>query len=232
MTVPLLPPPPNVSYGRVTAQFVSDVRDNTAGAVADVDQLPDWVALAGKVTFTASVSKLLNAAQKQVIGRAPVVGVLDSEGYLCTPAKDGTPAYRGVELVATDDPDLNPTGWTWTVTYALSNPATSLQLSGFASHPLAVLTGETIDLSQVIPPDAAQAVGIPQAEALAAQAVAASETAAEAAAAAAAALTSVVLVRKADGTLVTAKVVVLTLTEDETDIQDIAVYDSLDEVGA
>lgn len=42
-----------------------------------------------------------------------------------------------------------------------------------------------------------------------------------------------VLVRKHDGTpLDASKIVVLTLTADESDIQDIAVYDSLEEVGS
>lgn len=43
---------------------------------------------------------------------------------------------------------------------------------------------------------------------------------------------AVVLVRKADGSALMNKIVVLTVNDAETDVDNIAVYDSIDEVGS
>lgn len=174
-------PPSNVSYGTVTWRAVVDVADGV-----DVDSLPDYVAPTGTVTFTASVSKVLDATATPdplTIIRSSIVAVLDDQGYLCTANADGSAGTRGVKLIATDDPDLNPSGWVWNVTYNLRLGSAGLSLR---SHTLDLPSGATRDLSTAIPPDAADAIGIPQAEALAAQAILAAE-AAEADAAASAA---------------------------------------------
>lgn len=170
-------PPANVNYGTVTGRFIVDVVDSP-----DVGADPDFVTPTGTVTFIASVGKLLDPTASPdalTILRYPITGVLNDQGYLCTPLADGSAGAQGVKLIATDDADLNPTGWVWNVTYALTGPNGST-LSSPAAHTMALPTNATIDLTTVIPPDDEQAIGIPQAQALAAQAAA---SAAEAAAA-------------------------------------------------
>jgi hypothetical protein len=62
--------------------------------------------------------------------KCPIIGVIDEQGYLCTPNLKlvsatyplGAPVYRGVELIATDDPDLNPLNPLYNVTYTLKGP--------------------------------------------------------------------------------------------------------------
>ena len=114
--------PTNIATGRVTGQFLAGVVDG-----ADDDQDPDAIPAAGFVTFTASVPYLpdpTSAPNPTTILTTSVVAVLDNEGYLCTPAP-GTlePSYRGVRLIATDDPDLSVEGWTWNATYSFSTVA-------------------------------------------------------------------------------------------------------------
>lgn len=169
--------PENISTGRVEWQAISDVTDGP-----DADQKPDVIAPTGTVNFVASTTVLRNltsAPNPVSVLRDPIVGVLDSEGYLCTPNADGTPAYRGVELIATDDPDLNPADWVYNVTYdLLGRNGRELELT---SHQIYVPAGATVDLTSVGPVDNATAIGIPAAEALAAQAAAAASDASVAA---------------------------------------------------
>lgn len=162
-------PPENVNYGRVEWQAISDITDGP-----DSGSRPDFIAPSGTVTFTASTvalrdtSALPNAVS---ILRDPIIGVLDSEGFLCTPDDDGAPSYRGVELIATDDPDLNPTDWVYNVTYKITGK-NGRQIP-LQSHQIYVPTDTTVDLTKVGPVENATAIGIPQAEALAAEAQAA-----------------------------------------------------------
>lgn len=171
-------PPANLSYGTIEARFAIDVVDSE-----DADTHPDLVPPTGYVTFTSSVAKILNPTSvpdELVILRSPIFGVIDEQGYLCTPNLKlkspqyprGVPAYRGVELIATDDPDLNPLHSTYTVTYSLKNSVGD-RIEGVESHALTVPGGTVQDLAKIIPPDAADAIGIPQANASAARAEAA-----------------------------------------------------------
>lgn len=171
-------PPVNLSYGTIEARFAIDVVDSE-----DADTHPDLVPPTGYVTFTSSVAKILNPTSvpdELVILRSPIFGVIDEQGYLCTPNLKlkspqyprGVPAYRGVELIATDDPDLNPLHSTYTVTYSLKNSVGD-RIEGVESHALTVPGGTVQDLAKIIPPDAADAIGIPQANASAARAEAA-----------------------------------------------------------
>lgn len=167
-------PPANVNYGTVTGRFVIDIVDS-----ADAGDEPDFVVPTGTITFVASVGKLLDATalpDPLTILRYPITGILDAQGYLCTPLANGSAGARGLKLIATDDTDLNPTGWVWNVTYALKDPA-ARTLSSPAPHKMALPTNTTIDLTTVIPPDSEQAIGIPQAQALAAQAASDAATA-------------------------------------------------------
>lgn len=183
----MITPPSNISYGDVVGQFTLDKIDSS-----DPDIDPDFVPARGEVFFTASTKYLLDATavpNPATILRTTIRAILDSDGYLCTPTAptSNVPARRGIRLIATDDEDLNPTGWVWNVTYSLLD-VDDRQLGAPASHQLAVPAGETRDLTTAIPPENAQTIGIPQAEAAAALSAAYALAAQQSAAAAEAAL--------------------------------------------
>lgn len=120
--------PSNISFGTVTGRFMRAVADGL-----DPDRDPDGIPLAGLIirfTPSATVFKNVTASPGPVtIVADPIAVTTNEDGVLIGP--DGIP---GVRLVATDDPDLNPTGWTWRVS-----------ISG---------TGQTISFSFVLPTDA------------------------------------------------------------------------------
>ena len=166
--------PANVDTGLVRGRFVVGVIDGP-----DPDDEPDAIPAQGTITFTASVPYLPNPSASTTILKAPIVAVLDDEGWLCVRLPDGTAGARGVRLVATDDEDLSVTGWTWTVTYAFENVnGTRPQI---ASHSMALPTGATVDLTSVVRVPSSAGIGVEQAEALAASAATAAHEAAQAA---------------------------------------------------
>src|SRR5690242_15153456 len=63
---------------------------------------PDGAPAAGWVTFTARAATASTTAKANVVS-APVRADLDDQGAL------------SVDLVATDDPDVQPNGWTYEV---------------------------------------------------------------------------------------------------------------------
>lgn len=143
-------PPANIGYGTVVGQFVLDIADT-----ADVDTVPDFVTATGTITFIASVGKLLDSGASPnpvTVVRTKITGVLDSSGYLCTPLADGSPGARGLKLIATDDTDLNPVGWTWGVTYSLFD-ATGKPTTSPQAHSMLLPQGTTVDLTNVAPVD-------------------------------------------------------------------------------
>lgn len=157
-------PPSNLTYGWVQWQAGTDGLDGP-----DADQNPDFAAPTGTVTFFSNVDVRRNStASPNPISllRDGIVGVLDEQGYLCTPNPDGSIKHRGLKLVATDDPDLNPAGWLWHVVYDVVNPSGSV--AQLQEHDLALPGGETVDLTNVAPVDSARPSGTPQAEAAAA----------------------------------------------------------------
>lgn len=171
--------PTNVGTGRVTGRFIVGVADG-----ADADDEPDVIPAQGTITFTASVPYLPNPTASPApvtILKTSIVGVLDSEGFLCTPdpVDPLTAGSRGIRLIATDDADLSVQGWTWNVTYSFqsvngSRPAIN-------GHSMALPEGTTVDLTTVVKVPSSAGVGIEQAEALAAvAAAAAAETSAAA----------------------------------------------------
>ena len=174
--------PTNIATGRVTGQFIAGVVDGV-----DDDQDPDAVPAAGFVTFTASVPYLPDptaSPNPATILTTSVVAVLDNEGYLCTPAQ-GTlePSYRGVRLIATDDPDLSVEGWTWNATYSFSTVAG--QKLAIPTHSFAVPSDGVVDLTTAVKVPSSTGIGTEQAEALAASAQAAAIQSAQDAATAA-----------------------------------------------
>jgi hypothetical protein len=125
--------PANVNYGTVTGTFITAVADGP-----DDDSLPDAVPCTGKVLFTPTASKLLNVTATPPVTIFPksIAAVLDVNGAF------------SVVLVATDDPDLNPVGWQYVVSFALSGitvPAFNID----------VLMNTTIDLASASPVPAA-----------------------------------------------------------------------------
>jgi hypothetical protein len=106
--------PTNVNFGTVVGQFLLAYADGS-----DTDQQPDGVPAKGSIFFRPSPLKILDGSSTPnpvTILPAVVECVLDESGYLL-----GGDATRGVRLVATDDPDLNPLNWTWTVEFRLSD---------------------------------------------------------------------------------------------------------------
>lgn len=135
--------PSNVNYGTVVGRFLIAKSDGS-----DIDLYPDGAAAKGSVFFTPSVKKLLNIGA----GPSPVTiipatyeALLDSDGYLL--GEDGTP---GVRLIATDDPDMNPTGWTWNVSYRLTDDQ-DIPVTGIPDFAMSLPTDGEIDLTIVTP---------------------------------------------------------------------------------
>lgn len=154
--------PNNVTYGKVVGQFIASVADT-----ADANDLPDSVPMGGAITFTPSASiirsTVLNPNPVTII-KTPIVAVLDADGYLCTPTTvDGvTRLVRGVVLVATDNPNLNPVGWTWSVSYRLT--LGGRQVTSPSTHPINVPENSTQDLTLVGPVSASGGTSITRGE--------------------------------------------------------------------
>lgn len=133
--------PSNISYGTVVGRFLLAYADGP-----DADLYPDGVACGGSIVFVPSVERLRNAtglpAPVTILVR-PVVCQLDADGYLL-----GSDNTRGVRLLATNDTDNVPTGWTWTAQYRLTDtdgamlqslPNQTFSLSGSATLDLTTL---------------------------------------------------------------------------------------------
>ena len=130
--------PANVGFGRVTGRLIRAILDGPN----DADTDPDGVPIEGaKVTFTASVNRVVKrtATPPVSIFIDPVTVVTNSDGILISP--DGT---EGVTLVASDDADLDPSGWTYKVT--MTAPSISA-----LSWSITVPEGSTQDLATAIP---------------------------------------------------------------------------------
>lgn len=176
--------PSNVNFGLVEGRFLVAVEDGS-----DPDDNPDGIPNQGSIIFNASIPYVIDPGADPdpvVIHLAEVVGVLDGEGYLCKRAANGTAGARGVRLVATDDPDLMVTNWTWNVTYKF-DPVNRIPTS-IATHGIAVPADSPVDLPTAVKVPASPGYGMPQAEAAVLRAegaaVSSAENAAEAVAAA------------------------------------------------
>lgn len=134
--------PSNVNYGTVVGQFLLAYADGI-----DADVYPDGVPAKGFVYFRPSPIKLQDASASPnpvTILPAVVECALDENGYLL--GGDGT---QGVRLVATDDADLNPTDWTWTVEFRLTDQDdVPVSLPSFS---IELPAGTEVDLTVVAP---------------------------------------------------------------------------------
>ena len=130
--------PANVGFGRVTGRLIRAILDTAE----DEDHDPNGIPIENaKINFTASVKHVVNrtATPPVSIFIDPVTVVTNSDGILVSP--DGT---EGVTLVASDDADLDPSGWTYKVT--MTAPSISA-----LSWSITVPEGSTQDLSTAIP---------------------------------------------------------------------------------
>jgi hypothetical protein len=129
--------PSNISYGTVTGRFILAYGDSD-----DSGGEPDAIPAAGAVYFTASPVFIKDAtADPAAVTILPAVveATLDSDGYIC-----GYGTTRGVNLVATDDPQGNPVNWTWGVEFRLTDQGgTPVALPGFS---FSLPSDETVDL--------------------------------------------------------------------------------------
>lgn len=171
--------PSNLSSGRITARYGLGFVDGP-----DPDDEPDLIPAAGSVRFTPSIPHLVNLTAKPaplVVILAEVVGILDSEGYLCTPdpadpSKAGT---RGIRLFATDDPDSGVTGWTWTALPRLTTPTGTVLPSAAPTKTFPLPSGITMDLAAITSVPSSTGAGVDNSLALVAAAQAAAAEAVE-----------------------------------------------------
>lgn len=113
----------------------------------DPDRSPDLSsATGGTVRITPSVQRVRYANGPLVLVARSATGVIDSEGYLCTPLADGkTPGPRGMVFPATDDEDLNPSGWSYEIAISLNG---GVKIPPFHVE---LPQGETVDLAKAAP---------------------------------------------------------------------------------
>lgn len=133
--------PSNLSYGTVVGRFLLAYADGI-----DEDSNPDGAAAKGNIYLTPSIVYLKDVTASPApvtIIPAVVVCSLDADGYLISPA-----GQAGVRLLATNDTDGNPTGWTWTVRYKLTDQ-NDVPVVGIPDQVISVPAGQTIDLSVV-----------------------------------------------------------------------------------
>lgn len=139
--------PSNVSYGTVVGRFLLAYADGV-----DSDQYPDGVPAKGTILFTPAPANIKDTSA--VVGLVPtpvtmlpatIQCALDNEGYLL-----GSDGERGVRLLATDDPDLNPVDWTWQVDYRLTDQD-DVAVRGIPTHDIEVPGGQVTDLTLVAP---------------------------------------------------------------------------------
>jgi len=168
--------------GRVVWQIVVGVVDGP-----DADDRPDLIGARGTVAFTASIPSTVNVPGGYSVALTTKVGVLDEEGYLCTPdpADPSKPGVRGMHLFATDNPDLANKDWTWTATPRLKD-VNGQRLDNVIkpfSFAVPTMDDETaqespLDLAVLAPIPASQGLGKEQIAALAATATAAATSSA------------------------------------------------------
>lgn len=132
--------PANVGYCQVSGRFIQAILDGT-----DLDRDPDGIAIPGlSIVLTASVARVKNvtASPPVTIQLAPITLSTDDTGTVVD--KDGV---ADVFIVASNDPDLDPTGWTYLAT--ISAPTVPKYSFSFVAP-----EGGVVDLSTVteVPP--------------------------------------------------------------------------------
>jgi hypothetical protein len=136
-------------YGTVTGRLLAVVGDGP-----DADATPDGAAVTGTVTFTPDITSILvsNGAPSPFTALpTPIVCGLDTDGYLVYPVP-GThtdvPSRRGVSLLSTTDPNMNPSKWTYVVSFKLQADGKPVNYPQFN---IDVPAGATVDLTTATP---------------------------------------------------------------------------------
>jgi hypothetical protein len=109
----------------------------------DPDVNPDIVPITGTVTFTPSVKAILVASESVTVVPAPIVAVLDANGYV------SLNGVQSVTVLATNSTYYNPNGWTYRVSF--DNLAANGRRVTFDPYNIEVPVGSTVDLSSVTP---------------------------------------------------------------------------------
>lgn len=125
--------PAEILYGTITAQLFTAEVD-----AADVDHLPEGVAIIGTATFKPAASALRDAIGKAIILPKPMTYAFNGLGQLVSP--DGT---VGVSLIASDSPSVQPLNFSYNVSFALVGTS----LAGFNFY---LPAGTTLDLAELI----------------------------------------------------------------------------------
>lgn len=131
--------PASLTYGVLTGGLIAAVDDS-----ADPDLYPDRQAITGTVTLTPSVASVVVVDAKRIMVPKPITSTISTDGTF------------SVTLLATDNPAMNPSGWTYTVSFRLDG---GVSLPSFA---LAVPTNSVQDLSTVAPVQSSGGVAITQ----------------------------------------------------------------------
>lgn len=136
--------PTNISYGTITGQYLAAIQDGL-----DPDFYPDAVPCEGTITFYANIVYATDATASPnpvtIVPKA-ITAYLDSDGYIGLNTVNGF--QRGISLIATDDPDLNPTGFTYTVSPNLS---VNGERVAFPTFSITVPSNSTQDLTTITP---------------------------------------------------------------------------------
>lgn len=135
--------PEDIGHGTFTGRFGFMDADSH-----DPDRAPDITsATGGTVTITPSIKSVRysGAQGPMILVARPAKGVIDSEGYLCTATADGDAGDRGMVFPATDDTDLTPTDWTYTVSVLLDG---DVRIPSFS---VKLPAGSAVDLSLAAP---------------------------------------------------------------------------------
>lgn len=141
-----------MQFGTITGRFLATVADTTA----DTDTDPDLLPITGKVRFTPSMTATVAATEGAIVLPTPITADLDAEGYV------SLNGVKGIRLVATNSAGLNPTNFT----YAVSFPELrygSVSVS-YRTFNLSLPAGSVVDLSQVAPVEAANGISIVRGE--------------------------------------------------------------------
>jgi hypothetical protein len=114
-----------LKYGKVVGRFLANVIDGP-----DIDDLPEFEALTGTVTFTAEASKILVAGAQP----APATYVQLPKHYECQLNRHGYLTWRGMQGVRLVAPSsaTNPSEWTWRVSFDLYYEGDPVPLESFS----------------------------------------------------------------------------------------------------
>ncbi len=135
-----------MQFGTVTGRFLAIVADGPA----DSDTEPDLVPVTGQVRFTPSLAA--GVADRAIVLPTPITAELDSQGYV---SLNGT---RGVTLIATNSTGINPSQFTYAVSFI------DLRYGGipltYRSFSFELPAGTTVDLSEAAPVGTSNGVAI------------------------------------------------------------------------